>query len=187
MSKVRKKVDGNVNYIKTQIRLVLERYYRLKVEVKVFANKELKKEKRYSRTTFPKHEYGGVEVDIEYGLIRNGKKQQLLETAYREAIRIAIWKTRRGYRNGSRDYEIELRKYGIKSYGTVPEMGMELHTYSCEGCSKVWLLQAKKLPRTRDPEQLGLRSKCCGGLVKYSGKVFYENEKLQRIHKNRKG
>ena len=179
--KKREQVDKNLRYIQEQMRLFLWENFKDKPLLKVYANKELTKQRRYAKTTFGHSVHNPIEVDVEYTLLVSGKKQLLLETAFREAVRIGCKRSKRPYQDGNLNFENELKKHRLPTYGGVAEMGAELHRYECSGCRKVWALKEKKLPKSKDPEQLGYVTECCGKPFKYNGKKFYDNETLQKI------
>lgn len=184
MSKLRTKIRNNEEYVEKQIALFLKKYYRLSVKLTVRTTRELKKRRMYSATVFPSHVHGEVSVEMEYGLMTKGRKQDILETAFREAVRIGLWRTGRPYVNNHPVFEKELKKYNLKSYGGVPEMGRELHTYSCKACKSIWGLKERKLPKSRDPSELGLKTKCCRDVFEYGGKIYYTNEQLQKVKRS---
>lgn len=188
MSKAKKaKVERNLTYSRVQIERFVWKNYRYRPQIRVYANKELKRNKSYSMTVFPSDKQRPIEVDIEYGLMSTGKKEMVLKTAFREAVRIGNYLMGRPYRNGMVEFEGELLRRGLPSYGGVAEMGMKLHSYVCSGCGKVWALKERKLPPTKDPEQRGYKTTCCKALFKYGGDKHYTNEELQRARRNREG
>lgn len=178
------KIDKQLAYMRKQINLFLWQHYKVKVDFKLYANKELTKKRLYSETLFHEDRSKPIEVDIEYTILIKGKKQKILETAFREATRIGCYKLGRPYKNGASDFERELKKHGLPNYGGVSEMGKELHSYECSKCKQIWALKDKKMPKGKDPEQLGYLTGCCKEPFKYGGKKFYSNEVLQRIKRN---
>lgn len=188
MSKAKRaKIETNLKYVREQLTRFLWQHYRVKVEMRVYANKELTKQRLYSRTVFHTDRNRPLEIDIEYTLMLGNNKKKILETAFREAVRIGLQRTGRQYTNGDKVFEAELRRHGLPSYGGVAEMGLELHAYQCTGCKKIWALKAKKMPKTKDPEQMGFMTTCCKLPFEYAGVKHYENEVLQTIKRNREG
>lgn len=180
----REKVEKNLLYIKEQMKLFIWENFKDKPVIIIYANKELTKKRKYGKTTFGKSVHEPIEVDIEYTLLVNGKKQKMLETAFREALRIGLMRSKRPYQDGNPRFENELRKHNLPSYGGVAEMGAELHVYECSGCKKVWALKEKKLPKSKDPEHLGYVTECCKTPFRYGGKKNYDNDTLQRVKQN---
>lgn len=183
MATQQQKVEKNLLFVREQLSRYLYKRFHIKVNYKLFGNKELKKERRFSKITFPINKKEPIEVDIEYGTLVKGRKQELLDIAFRNAVRIGMWYTGRPYKDGHPEVEYELKKAGLKLYGLVPEMGMDLHTYQCSECKRIYLLQEKKLPRTKNPVELGYKTGCCKAPFEYTGVQYYDNETLQKIYK----
>ncbi|MCY8636559.1 hypothetical protein MOD96_01920 [Bacillus sp. S17B2] len=181
MATKREKVQKNLEYMKVQIERFLKKNYRIQFRGKVFANKSLYKQHRYGVTTFKSG--GECEVDIAYDVASGSDKGFMLQTVFREAVRIGCALNGKRYLDGEDDYEKELSKYGLVSYGGLPERGLDLHTYSCSECKKVWILKKNKLSATKDPEQTGVLTGCCRAGFKYEGKVYYSNKDLQKVKK----
>lgn len=173
------KVDKNLLFIREQLSRYLYKRFKLKLNYKLYGNKELKKERRFSKITFPENKQDIIEIDIEYDTLFKGKKQELLDIAFRNSIRLGLWYTGRPYKDGHPEVESELLKVGLKTYGLVPEMGMDLHTYQCSECKKVYAMQVKKIPPSKNPVDKGFLTGCCKKEFEYAGLIFYDNNKLQ--------
>ncbi|MFV1457332.1 hypothetical protein [Bacillus mycoides] len=181
----RERVEKNITYCRVQIERFLQRHYKLTFRGDVFANKKLYREKRYAKTSFIGQ--GKIEVDLDYQMLMEGKKDDMLHAALREAIRIALWYQGRDGREESEDFKNELKKHGLPIYSGLAESGLELHTYVCSECQKIWALKEKKLPPTKDPSQLPrMVTGCCRAPFEYTGKVLYSNEQLQKIREHAK-
>lgn len=175
------KVEKNLLFIREQLSRYLYKKFKKKLEYKLYANKDLKKERRFSKITFPELKTDVVEIDVDYETVLKGRKQEMLDIAFRSAIRIGMWQTGRPYKDGHPEVVRELEKAGLKIYGLVPEMGMDLHTYQCSKCKRIYALQERKLPPTRNPVDLGYKTGCCKEPFEYTGINYYDNEKLQHI------
>lgn len=173
-----------LNYIREQIERFLWKNYRARVNMELYIQKRLAKDHHvYSKITFPENSHivktGVVEIDYDYDLMTTKGRPSLLEHAFRDAVRIGLWYQKREFRSGTREFEHELRKHNIPSYGVVAPTGLDLHTYVCSGCEQVWLLQQKKPPKRKDPVEQGYKSGCCGVDFRYDGVIYYDNKKLQ--------
>lgn len=175
------RIEKNLLFIREQLSRYLYKHFKKKLEYKLYANKDLKKQRRFSKITFPESKTELVEVDVEYETVVKGRKQELLDIAFRSAIRIGMWQTGRPYKDGHPEVVRELEKAGLKNYGFVPEMGMDLHTYQCSKCKRIYALQEKKLPPSRNPVDKGYKTGCCKEPFEYTGVQYYDNEKLQEI------
>ncbi|PGT89959.1 hypothetical protein [Bacillus thuringiensis] len=186
MATKRERAEKNITYCRTQMERFLQKNYKLRFHGNVYGNKKLYKEKKYAKTTFLPS--GVAEVDMDYQLLMEGKKDQLLYACLREAVRIALWYSRQDYRDSSPVFQEECKKYGLPVYGNISEKGLELHTYSCAECGRVWALKKFKLPPTRDPSQNPqYKTGCCKAVFQYDGRVAYTNEQLQGLQRQVQG
>lgn len=178
MATKQEKVENNLIYLEEQVKNFLKYEYRIKYRIHVYGNKALEKEGYNAKTLFKRGKPVGIDVD--YNLLLKGKETILKETL-REAVRIALWHMKKPYKDGSKEYEVELKRRGLPSYGTVSHKGKELHTYICSECKKIYMLKDKKLPKGKDPAVQNIYTPCCNVRFSYEGKVFYNNKKLQRL------
>lgn len=175
----RSKVENNIIYLEEQVERFLKHEYRIRYKVNVYGHKKIEREGYYARTIFEKGKPVGI--DVSFQMLSKSGKETLLKVVLREAVRIALWNMRKPYRDGSKEYEIELRRKGLPSYGTVAHTGKELHTYSCSKCNRIYFLKERKLPKSKDPTIQEVHTACCKVRFMYKGKVKYTNKKLQRI------
>lgn len=183
------RVEKNLLYIREQLSRFLYKKYKLKLDYKLYGNKELKKERRYSKITFPSNKSDTVEIDVDYETVLKGNRQKLMDIAFRNAIRLGQWQTGKPYKEGHPVLDELMKKNGLKVYGQVCEMGMDLHTYQCSSCKKIYMLQVKKLPPSKNPVERGYVTNCCKQPFEYTGVNYYDNEELQKIygHLNTRG
>lgn len=182
MATKRERAEKNITYCRLQIERFLQRNYKLTFRGNVYGNKTLYKEKKFAKTTFLPS--GVAEVDVDYKLLMEGKKEKLLHASLREAVRVALWYNRKDYRDVSPIFQEECRKYGLPVYGNIAETGLELHTYSCAECGKIWALRQNRIPANRDPSQNPIyKTACCEANFQYDGRVPYTNEQLQQVQK----
>lgn len=179
MATKRQRAEKNITYCRVQMERFLEKYYKLKFRGEVFGNKRLFKENRLAKTTFK--ERGFFEIDVDYQLLMGGNKEKLLHAVLREAVRVVMWYQGKSTKDGSVEYDAELRKFGLPVYGGLSETGLKLHTYTCSGCGKVWSLQQRKLPASKDPSVLNMVTGCCRENFEYTGQIEYTNSELQKI------
>lgn len=179
------KIEKNLLYIRQQYERFLEKhfhYFKKDINVKFFGNKELVKEHIFSKSTFPDDKvFGQVEIDVQYDTVVSGNKKKMLQIAFREAVRYAYWRQNKPYKDNHPEFEEKVNSYGLTDFGGVAQTGMEMHMYGCSKCRKMYILQPKKLPASKDPEQKGFLTVCCKAPFKYFGTKKFSNEKLQQI------
>lgn len=174
----KQKVENNLLYLEEQVNKFLKHEYKIKYKIEVYGNKKIEKKGYFTRVVFSKGKPVGI--DVAYSLLDKGKEKILKETL-REAVRVALWYKKIPYTDGSKEFEMELKKKGLPRYGTVSHKGKELHTYGCSKCKKIYLLKDKKLPDKKNPALQNIVTPCCEERFAYEGKIFYNNEKLQRL------
>lgn len=188
MSRKRTEIaQKRLQYIRVQFERFLWKYYKLKdMNIKFYLKKKLQKQYLYSRAIFPEeHNLEElIEIEYDFDLVSKKGNKSLLPFAFREAVRVGMWANKRPFVNGVPEFEAELRKYGLPAFGSVAETGMELNTYGCQKCKRIYILKENKLPKSKDPsQQADVKTGCCGEVFEYFGKKFYKNEDLQKIHK----
>ena len=184
MSKKLIKIENNLMYLQEQVEKFLKYEYRINYKIDVFGNKKIEKEGYLTRTIFSRGKPVGI--DVAYSLLLKGKETMLKEVL-REAVRVALWHMRKPYGDGSGEFAKELKRKGLKYYGTVSHVGKELHTYVCSSCKKIYMLKERKLPNSKDPAIREIYTPCCEVRFAYEGKVFYNNEKLQKMARRVRG
>lgn len=178
----REKLQNNLWYMREQLVRYLHSNYGIKTEFKFYGNKQLKKQGLYIKTTLPeKDKWDPIEIDVCADLLMGGKKKLMLDTAFKEAVRIGQWFRELPYKDGHPEFEEELRLRGLTGYNATAETGLELHQYGCSACKKVYVLKKKKLSAAKCPETKGFKSMCCHEPIKYFGVKFFKSELLQRI------
>lgn len=179
-------IEKNLEYAHTQVERFVFKYYRMDFKGKLFANKGLKKERRYSKITF--NQDGSADIDLEYNMMLNDpedtnekdKKGLILRSALREAVRYGLAKT--GREPDGKTYEQELVRVGLPSYNNLPEMGLWLHTYVCWNCGRIQMLTIKKLPPKKDPSKnIHVKTACCNANFNYNGAILYNNKQLVQL------
>jgi len=178
MATKREKIENNLMYLEEQVEKFLRHEYRIKYRVNVYGNKSLDKKGLFTQIIIENGKPVGI--DVNYKLLTSGKERLLKETL-REAVRIALWYMRRPYKDGSKEFEMELKRKGLPSYGGVSHKGKELHTYGCPECKRIYMLKERKLPKGKNPALQNIVTPCCEVRFSYEGKIFYNNEKLQKL------
>lgn len=178
-------IQRKLTYIREQLERYLWKEFKVKHDIKVFLKKKLQNEYLYSRTLFPEVHAPRttIEVEYDYDLVDKKGNKSLLPFAFREAVRIGMWTHKRPFVNGQPEFEAELKRRGLPAFSSVAETGKELHAYGCLKCKRPYILQEKKLPKSKDPSQNDVRTGCCGELFEYFGKKHYNNETLQKIER----
>lgn len=180
----KEKLQNNLWYMREQLVRYLHTNYNIKTEFKFYGNKELRKESRYIKTTFPdrgKDKWGLIEVDVCYDLLMSGKRKLMLDTAFKEAARIGQWFREMPYQDGHPEFEEELRLRGLTGYNATAETGLELHQYGCPKCKQMFIMKLKKISPAKCPEAKGFKTQCCHEPIKYFGAKFFKTDALQKI------
>lgn len=183
-SKKDEKVQKNLLYVRKQMEEFLRHNYILgnRDVFSLYYNKQIKKESRYSKVKLPSDaRKGKAEVDIDYETLLKGHKKDLVDIAFRCAVQIGQYYTGQPFEENQEAVKRLYSKHGVVDYNGLPEMGLDLHEYRCSECNKVWILQKKKLPKRKDPVQLGYKTGCCHAEFKYEGIKYYDNDKLQKV------
>ena len=184
MASKKEKIQNNLWFVRTQLVRYLHTHFGIQTDFKFYANKQLKKKHKYIEVTFPDrrtNKWGTIEVDVCYDLLAGGKKQLMLDCAFKEATRVGMWFRETPYQDGHPEFEQELKLRGLTGYNATAETGLELHQYGCSACKQLYILKAKKLSKSKCPEAKGLLSVCCHQPIVYMQTKFYKNEILQRI------
>lgn len=173
------KVEKNIRYAREQAERFLKYEYKIKYPIEVSGHKRIEKEGLYSRLLVKDGKPYGI--DISYDLLVKGNREKLLFATLREAVKVALWYKRLPYGEGTAEYENELKKYGLPSYGGLPHTGKDLHTYGCSECKKIYFLKEKMLPKSKDVTLQNVFTKCCKARFEYVGKIHYTNKQLQAV------
>lgn len=177
------KAEKNIKYAREQIERFLWHEYRIKYPIEVYGHKRIEGEGFFSKLEFKDGKPSAI--DISYNLLIGSKRERILLTSLREAVKIALWYRRKPYGEGDKEYETELKKYGLPRYGGLSQTGKELHTYSCSSCEKVFFLREKKLPKSKDVSEQNIYTSCCKAKFQYAGKIHYTNKQLQVVMQQR--
>lgn len=176
-----KRVEKNIIYAMEQAERFLKYEYGIKYNIEVYGHKKIEKQGKLSRLEMKNGK--PYAIDIAYSILKSGNREKILYAVLREAVKIANWYRRLPYKDGDLEYEQELKKYGLPSYGKVSQTGKELHTYQCEQCKKIYFLRVKKLPKSKDVSEQNVRTNCCKARFEYAGKIMYTNQQLQQIQR----
>lgn len=179
------KVLRNLKYAREQAERFLKYEYRIQYPFEVLGDKQLEKSGYYSKLEFKNKKPEAI--ILSYQLLLEGKKDKILLTVLREAIKIALWYQRKPYEENSEMYIHELNKYKLPVYGELAQTGKDLHTYACGNCEKIYFLRDKKLPKSKDVTLQNVRTSCCKERFIYKGKIHYSNKQLQTIAQRRRG
>lgn len=181
MSKVLKRVEQNIKYIREQINRFMRYEYGVKYEIDVYGHKGLEREGYFSRVEFK----GGrpVAIDISYGVLAKGNRDFILKTGLREAIKVVLWYRRIPYGENQEEYKRELIKYKLPVYGLERQTGKYMHAYGCSKCKSIYVLQDRKLPVKKDITKKNFITKCCSAKFEYMDKEYYGGEDLYRIRR----
>ena len=166
--------------MREQISRFMYAKYKVKLNYQLYANKQLHKKSRYSEITFPADKNTPVEVDVEFDTVLKGNRQKLLDISFRCAVRMALWYSGYPFKEGHPKVLEEYSKYGLKDYKGMPEMGLDLHTYQCSECKKIWFLKEKKIPKSKDPVIRGYVTSCCRKPFEYNGLNHYDSDQLYK-------
>lgn len=182
MASISEKIDQSRVYAWKQIESWCRQYYNAPVQVEVHASRDLKKEGKLAKTVFD----GTIvpKVYIDYNLLREGKKKEILYAACREAIRIGLAFHQQDFSDLSPMFRAELQRHKLPDYGGLTETGVNLFTYRCIGCKKPYALRYRRM-KPKDVEFMCYNPKvtteCCGKMVEDVGKVYYNNNDLQNL------
>lgn len=180
MATTREKLDNNIKYAWLQIENWISHYYGKKIQVEVIEDKQLFRENKYAKTVFVQGK--PPEVHIDYKLLLKGNKEKILYAACREAVRIGLLANGIKATDVSPEFRSELKKHGLPDYGGFPETGVDLYTYDCLKCGKVYALTPRKIPDSKSPAyKPNITTNCCQAMIHDSGKIFYTNLELQKM------
>lgn len=177
------KLEKNLKYVWEQIENWLEYRFKMPILVEVYDKTGLVRQfHHYSISRInPK---GVFEVFIEAKVLREGKKDELLNVIGREACRIYLMaKNRRMITETDPEFKELVISFELPWYGTMPEEGMDMYEYRCLGCNEIITATPKKIPKSKaityNPKKV---TECCGAMIKESDeKHHYTNEELQKI------
>lgn len=182
MASVQQKIDENRKYIWIQIENWLKNYYNAPIKVEVYASRDLYREGRLSKTVFNK---GNVpKVYIDQKILSKGNKKEMLFAGCREAVRIGLAYNKKPFSDTSKEFRFELKRHGLPDYGGLSETGINLYTYRCIQCKKIYAVRLRPL-KQKEKEELCynplVRTECCNHMIEDAGKIFYKNDELQEI------
>lgn len=186
------RIERNLDYCREQIERFLLKYYRVKFNGKLYGDKSLSTKYKYSDSSFDSNGFAKIFIstDILEGSGDKNKGLQLM-AIQREAIKYAFHLQRMDYGEDSIEFKAELHRHGLPMYNGLPETGLDLHTYVCQECKKIWAVKLKKLPVRLDPTVTKLnkktgkyvlqRTSCCKAPFEYLGVKHYSNAELNKL------
>lgn len=114
------------------------------------------------------------EIELAGYLLDYGAEEPILDVLYHELIHYALFTQGRQYRDGTVEFESELRKYGVSSTGTPMKLG-KMVDYYCGKCGK----QFESSRMTVLTQTHKFRSRCCRANISVIGVSIYDGTKKE--------
>lgn len=176
------RIADNKEYAYTQMKRFLWKYYKFTLDdIEIYVDSD----KKYKRvlSELEVNNNGLVTGIVLSQYLLEQSKEKILERVLHEVIHYAMYKQGKAYRDGDKDFENELRRFGLghTSTGGLTEGWADLHTYICAECKNIMFLKENKIPKKQDPAEQGYLTGCCHAPFIYKGKIRYTNKKLQEI------